>query len=70
MLHNLYLIVAVSLRVLGLSIALTGLTMGVIMLPITHDPISVGLTALAPSLLGFVFWFVSKPVARAVTNNL
>ena len=68
--YNLYLIVAVVMRVAGVSVALAGLTMGVIMLPLTRDPISIGLTAILPSLIGFVFWFVSKPVARAVTNNL
>ena len=74
MLHNLYLIVAVGLRVAGLLIAVFGISFGVFMLSFAaSDPgymLVAPMTAIFPSLLGITLWFLAKPIARVVTAQL
>lgn len=72
MLYNLYLIVAVGVRLMGLVTAIVGLASALLMLPLAAggNVFIAPMIALFPSLLGATLWFLAKPVARAVTAQL
>jgi hypothetical protein len=83
MLQSLYLVVAVTLRVVGVLLIVFSTYVTIQMLPalMVASAATGGQSSLAvnpfsffgvipPLFLGVALWFLSKPLARVVTSNL
>ena len=70
MAQNLYLIVAVAVRLWAVFMVLSGLYAFLLNIIIVHEPTGVTLAFIWPIIAGIILWLLAKPVARLVTTNV